>query len=71
MNKKILIAVIIVIILAAIGGAYYYMNSQDDGTITIGCQPSDHAALYVAQAQQQYEKTRIKKLNCPIQQWWG
>lgn len=61
MNKKILIAVIIIIILAAIGGAYYYMNSQDDGTITIGCQPSDHhAALYVAQAQQQYEKQGLK-----------
>jgi NitT/TauT family transport system substrate-binding protein len=60
-NKKILIAVIIIVILAAIGGAYYYTSNQDDGTITIGCQPSDHhAALYIAQAQQQYEKQGLK-----------
>lgn len=56
-----MIAVIIIVILAAIGGAYYYTSNQDDGTITIGCQPSDHhAALYIAQAQQQYEKQGLK-----------
>ena len=55
MDKKVwIIAAVIVII--AIAAAYFVFVKGDDGTITIGYQPSDHdAALFVAEAQEQYK----------------
>ena len=59
MDKKIwaIIAIIIVIIVAA--GAYFASGSSQE-TVRIGHLPSDHdSALFVAQAQDQYEKNGI------------
>ena len=59
MDKKIwaIIAIIIVIIVAA--GAYFASGSSQD-TVRIGHLPSDHdSALFVAQAQDQFEKNGI------------
>lgn len=59
MDNKI-IAIIIAIVVIAVAGAFFLMNG-DDGTVTIGYLPSDHdAALFVADAQGQYEKEGIK-----------
>ncbi|MBQ6100039.1 MAG: ABC transporter substrate-binding protein [Methanobrevibacter sp.] len=59
MDKKI-IAIIVAVVVIVIAGAYFIMNG-DDGTVTIGYLPSDHdAALFVADAQGQYEKEGIK-----------
>ena len=66
MDKKILafIAVIVVIIVAI--GAYFAMSPSGD-TVRIGHLPSDHdSALFVAQAQEQYEK---QGLNVEITQF--
>ena len=61
MNKKSIITIVIigaVIIIAA--GAYMFYSSQDDGTVTIGYLPSDHdAALFIADAQDMYQKEGI------------
>ena len=60
MDKKYWIIAIIIVIIA-IAGAYFYMNNADDGKITIGYQPSDHdAALFVAEAQKQYENQGLE-----------
>ena len=49
---------IAVIIIAA--GAYMFYSNQDDGTVTIGYLPSDHdAALFIADAQDMYQKEGI------------
>ncbi len=60
MDKK-TIAIIAVIIIAVVAvGAYFLMGSGDD-TITIGHLPSDHdTAMYVAEAQKQYEAQGLK-----------
>ena len=59
MDNKI-IAIIIAIVVIAVAGAFFLLNG-DDGTVTIGYLPSDHdAALFVADAQGQYEKEGIK-----------
>lgn len=61
MNKKSIITIVIivaVIIIAA--GAYMFYSNQDDGTVTIGYLPSDHdAALFIADAQDMYQKEGI------------
>lgn len=58
MDNKV-IAVIIAIIVIVIAGALFFMNNSDN-TVTIGYLPSDHdAALFVADAQGQYEKEGI------------
>ena len=59
MDNKI-IAIIIAIVVIVVAGAFFLMNG-DDGTVTIGYLPSDHdAALFIADAQGQYEKEGIK-----------
>ena len=59
MDNKI-IAIIIAVVVVIVAGAFFLMNS-DDGIVTIGYLPSDHdAALFVADAQGQYEKAGIK-----------
>ena len=53
------IAIIIVIIVIIVAGAYFIMNN-DNNTVTIGYLPSDHdSALFVADAQGEYEKAGI------------
>ena len=59
MDNKI-IAIIIAVVVIVVAGAFFLMNG-DDGTVTIGYLPSDHdAALFVADAQGQYDKAGIK-----------
>ena len=59
MDNKI-IAIIIAVIVIVVAGAYVFMNG-DDGVVTIGYLPSDHdAALFVADAQGQFNKSGIK-----------
>lgn len=61
-TKKIIIIIVAIIIIAGIG-LYAYTNSSgnDDGVVTIGYMPSDHhAALFIADAQGQFEKNGIK-----------
>ena len=58
MDNKI-IAIIIAVIVVVVAGAYVFMNG-DDGVVTIGYLPSDHdAALFVADAQGQFNKSGI------------
>ena len=58
MDNKI-IAIIIAVIVIAVAGGYFLLNNSSD-TVTIGYLPSDHdAALFVADAQGQYEKEGI------------
>lgn len=61
-KKKIIVIIVIIAIIAAIGiYAYSSFAEQDDGVVTIGYMPSDHhAALFIAEAQGQYEKNGIK-----------
>ena len=59
MDNKI-IAIIIAVVVIVVAGAFFLMNG-DDGIVTIGYLPSDHdAALFVADAQGQYDKAGIK-----------
>ena len=54
MDKKIWIIAAVIVIIAIVAG--YFYTHGDDGTITIGYQPSDHdAALFVAEAQEKYK----------------
>ena len=58
MDKK-FIALILVVIVIIVAGAYFLMNN-DNNTVTIGYLPSDHdSALFVADAQGEYEKAGI------------
>ncbi len=60
MDKKIIAIIAIVVIAIVAVGAYFAMGSGDD-TITIGHLPSDHdTAMYVAEAQKQYEAQGLK-----------
>lgn len=60
MDKKIIAIIAIVVIALVAVGAYFAMGSGDD-TITIGHLPSDHdTAMYVAEAQKQYEAQGLK-----------
>ena len=60
MDKKIIGIITIVVIAIVAVGAYFAMGSGDD-TITIGHLPSDHdTAMYVAEAQKQYEAQGLK-----------
>ena len=65
MNKKIIFALaIVLLVFVAIGsasaGLFDFLNG-DSGTVKIGYLPSDHdAALFVADAQGQFEKNGIK-----------
>lgn len=66
MDNKI-IAIIIAIVIIVVAGGYFLMNNSSD-TVTIGYLPSDHdAALFVADAQGQYENeginTRLVQFN--------
>lgn len=58
MDNKI-IAIIIIILVVVVAGVFFIMNG-DNGTVTIGYLPSDHdSALFVADAQGEYEKAGI------------
>ena len=58
MDNKI-IAIIIAIVVIVVAGGFFFMNNSGD-TVTIGYLPSDHdAALFVADAQGQFEKEGI------------
>lgn len=58
MDNKV-IAIIIAIIVVAVAGGYFFMSNSSD-TVTIGYLPSDHdSALFVADAQGQFEKEGI------------
>lgn len=58
MDNKI-IAIIIAIVVIVVACGFFFMNGVND-TVTIGYLPSDHdAALFVADAQGQYEKEGI------------
>ena len=58
MDNKI-IAIIIAIVVIVVAGGCFFMNNSGD-TVTIGYLPSDHdAALFVADAQGQFEKEGI------------
>lgn len=60
MNKKSIIAIVIIIVIV-ICGAYYAFSGSDDGKVTIGYLPSDHdAALFVADADQDYKAKGIE-----------
>ena len=62
MDKKIILILLTVIIIVITGiFAYTSLFSNDDGVVKIGYLPSDHhAALFIADAQGQYEKNGIK-----------
>jgi NitT/TauT family transport system substrate-binding protein len=60
MDKKTGVIIAIVIIIIAIIGGYYAFGHSDETTVKIGYLPSDHdSALFVAQAQKQYEAQGI------------
>lgn len=58
MDNKVIAVIIAIIVIVIVGGLFFMNNS--DNTVTIGYLPSDHdAALFVADAQGQYEKEGI------------
>lgn len=60
MNKKSIITIVIIVAIIIAAGAYMFYSSQNDDTVTIGYLPSDHdAALFVADAQNMYQKEGI------------
>lgn len=61
MNKKSIITIVIIVaVVVILAGAYAFYSSQDSNTVTIGYLPSDHdAALFVADAQNMYQKEGI------------
>ncbi len=61
MNKKSIITIVIIVaIIVVLAGAYAFYSGQNDNTVTIGYLPSDHdAALFIADAQDMYQKEGI------------
>ena len=61
MNKKSIITIVIIVaIIVILAGAYAFYSGQNDDTVTIGYLPSDHdAALFIADAQNMYQKEGI------------
>ena len=61
MNKKSIITIVIIVaIVVILAGAYAFYSGQNDNTVTIGYLPSDHdAALFIADAQNMYQKEGI------------
>ena len=61
MNKKSIITIVIIVaIVVILAGAYVFYSGQNDNTVTIGYLPSDHdAALFIADAQNMYQKEGI------------
>ena len=60
MDKK-WIAVIAIVVIAIVACGAYFVMSGDDGTVRIGYLPSDHdSAMYIAQAQKDYEAQGLK-----------
>lgn len=60
MDKKTGVIIAIIIIIIAIVGGYYFFGHPGETTVKIGYLPSDHdSALFVAQAQKQYEAQGI------------
>ncbi|WP_299523941.1 ABC transporter substrate-binding protein [uncultured Methanobrevibacter sp.] len=61
MNRKSIITIVIIVAIIIIAaGAYMFYSGQNDDTVTIGYLPSDHdAALFVADAQDMYQKEGI------------
>lgn len=61
MDRKKIFIILIAIIIIALAGTYLFMNqSSDSDIVKIGYMPSDHhAALFIADAQNQYEKQNI------------
>ena len=61
MNKKSIITIVIIVaIIVILAGAYVFYSGQNDNTVTIGYLPSDHdAALFIADAQNMYQKEGI------------
>ena len=61
MNKKSIITIVIIVaIIVILAGAYAFYSGQNDNTVTIGYLPSDHdAALFIADAQNMYQKEGI------------
>lgn len=61
MDKTIKIASIMIILFIIVVCSLLFLNSEDDGVVDIAYIPSDHeAALFVADAQEQYAKEGIK-----------
>ena len=61
MDKKSIITIIIIVAIIIIAaGAYMFYSGQNDDTVTIGYLPTDHdVALFVADAQNMYQKEGI------------
>lgn len=61
MNRKSIITIVIIVaIIIIVAGGYAFYSNQDNDTVTIGYLPSDHdAALFVADAQDMYQKEGI------------
>lgn len=60
-KKNWIILIIAIIIVAIVAGAFFLTSNSNQGEVVkVGYLPSDHnAALFVAQAQKQYEKNNI------------